>query len=382
LTAEPLSHRAERLGRVQTALARPRPSYRTAFEKSEELTLGVAERIAEQTREAPKLFAELLAWPFLKRRAMVQVDPRFHSAPLAAMLLDEASEQPDRAEELAETAHWILDRVECEEGKPLRVSAYLVLADAARRRRDENAAESALASASAKLWEWSLSIERAEYCLAVARLRWDQARWDEALAAAGRAGYLYVALGEDVAAADALLQLGDWAHQLGGLEEAATAYTAAVDQEATVEQVLLGTKRLACVLVLLGDLDKALGLVQAMRRERLAPKSPEAYVLQALEGQLLVRSGQMRLARRKLYHALHGLLVLGKPEEALNAGVALLLAGAPAGELAAQLSPLVPQIWPDLREALTETAAEGHVPARWRQTLDHYLFCRGARDGC
>lgn len=166
MTAEPLSHRAERLGRVQIALARPRPSYRTAFEKSEELTLGVAERIAEQTREAPKLLAELLAWPFLKRRAVVAVDPRFHSAPLAAMLLDEAREQPERAEELAETAQWILDRVDFEEAKPLRVCAYLILADAARRRRDENAAESALAAASSQLWEWSLTIERAEKALA------------------------------------------------------------------------------------------------------------------------------------------------------------------------------------------------------------------------
>jgi hypothetical protein len=59
------------LGRVQTALARPRPCYCTAFERTERVTLGEAERIAEQTREASKLFAQLQAWPFPKRRAVV-----------------------------------------------------------------------------------------------------------------------------------------------------------------------------------------------------------------------------------------------------------------------------------------------------------------------
>jgi hypothetical protein len=61
MTAEPLSQRAARLGSVERALARPKPCYRAAFERTEEVTLAIAGSVDEQLRVTPDLLAELLA---------------------------------------------------------------------------------------------------------------------------------------------------------------------------------------------------------------------------------------------------------------------------------------------------------------------------------
>lgn len=289
--------------------------------------------------------------------------------------MDEAREHAHRAEELADLTHCILDRVSLLEARPLRVSAYVLAADAARRRQDEQAAESALAAASSQLWEWSLSCERAEYCFAVARLRKDQARFDEAFALARRAGEMYETLGEDVAAAEAFLAMGGWCMEATCLHEAAGAYAAGLSQGCTASQVLVGLGGLARVSVLLSQLEVALAVVRSVRRERLPKASYEALALGILEGQMLLKRGLVRSARRELDRSFNGLLAMGKPEDALYAGLALLLAGASgAADLAVRMQPIVPRYWPDLAAALAEVIAQGHLPDERRDLLSRYLF--------
>ena len=382
MTAEPLSRRADVLACMSRALTRSRAGYDAAFERIEAKTLSTAGRLGRQAQEAPRLLAELLALPWKARRGVVAVDERFHSAPLAALLLDEAREQADQAEDLAQLAHFVLDRVDFEEAKPLKVSAYVVVAEVARRRQDEQTAESALAAASSQLWEWSLSHERAEYCLAVARLRKDQARFDEAFALANRAGELYEALGEDVAAAEAFLALGGWSLDLGCRKEALAAFSSSLCLQGTPTQVLAGVQGLAQALILLGEPADALAIVRTVRRERLSKDSYEYLVLGTLEGQMLLQRAVMRAARRELYGSFHGLLRMGKTEEALHAGLALLLSGAHnAADLARQLTPFVSPRWPDLKAALAEVITEGHLPAERRGIVAGYLSGSGAGDG-
>ena len=383
MTTEPLSARAERLGSIQRALSGP-GRYEEAFERAEGVTLALAGSVEAQLRATPDLAAELLAVPLAEREALVGSDARFHSAPLAAVLLDEAREHPELGEELLLTACLVLHRVNTEYGKPLQVCAQALLAEVERQRGDWEAAEKHLVTAAEDLHDWSVSFDRAVYCVAVANLRRDQGRWDEAVAIRRRAGEIYEALEEGVEAAEVFLGLGDWCMAIGSVREASSSYAAALLQELSPGQALAATRGLAYTFALRGKPDMALDVIRATRRE-LAPASYEALVLGLLEGQmLLLRDAEraVRQGRRELRRAFEGLLRLGKQSEALQAGLALLLSDARGGaKVAAQILGFVPASWPGVREALAEVKATGHLPAGRRAIVHRYLATAGGHHG-
>jgi len=146
--------------------------------------------------------------------------------------------------------------------------------------------------------------------------------------------------------------------------------------------VLAATRGMAYLYALRGEPDQALEIVRAMRRVRLQAGSYEALVLGMLEGQMLLRRAAVRQGRRTLYEAFYGFLRLGKGEEALQAGLALLLSDSRCGaHLAEQILGFVPASWPAVREALAETIATDHLPVERRSIVHGYLSASGARYG-
>jgi len=323
--------------------------------------------------EATELLLELLEQPYAERRALLARDPRFHSAPLAALVIAQARRRPEHAERLACTACLILAEVG-EEGRGLRVSAKVTLAEAQRRKLDLEEAEATLLSAQEDLLIADLPWERAELCLGLAQLRWEQSRLEEAFGLAERAARLYSDLGAQREAAAAGLEAARWYLALGETREAALSFAFGLHSAPDGELQLAATRGLVQQLVLLGHVEVALELIQDVQRNGGSFTSAQAAVLQSLEGQVLLRLAEPRKAQRLLEDAFAALLGSELRGDALAAGLALLVAGSPPGKVAAQLVALVPSLWRnELLGVLEEIAKSGRVRAEQAATVQKYL---------
>ena len=155
----------------------------------------VKSRLAERERaerEGAELYAELSGIEAPKQAAALE-DPRFHRVALVEKLLGLAQnalpESPARAEELARLAAVAAGHLaDVDQGAQTRARAACRLANARRLAGDHTGAEQALADATALAGDGGA---QAELSRAMALLRWEQGRNDEAAALLDRAAMLW-----------------------------------------------------------------------------------------------------------------------------------------------------------------------------------------------
>jgi hypothetical protein len=191
---------------------------------------------------------------------------------VAALVICEARRRPEYAERLACTACLILDQLG-EEERGLRVSAKVTLAEALRRKLDLEEADAALLSAQEDLCGSDSPWERAEVCLGLAQLRWEQRRLEEAFALAERASRLYSDLNARREATAASLELAGWYVSLGETREAGVSFVLALSCAPDGELLMQATRGLVQQVVRLNRPDLALELVQEVHRPGRWPRS-------------------------------------------------------------------------------------------------------------
>ena len=253
--------------------------------------------------EAESLFAELLALP-PERRMKALKKPRFHKPAFVELLLEKSREtqlaSPEQAEALALMAASLtvqLHKPE-EDGALIAVfmaRAHCLVGNARRLLGSEADAEIAFGNTAYFLARSTVSCDRAFYCRALAVLRWEQGRIDEAAALLLRAAEIFEengALAEEgtcLALAGLLYtEEGDPERALGPLRKAR------VDMPSGCRPWLSVRSRLALSLAL-ADLGH-LGRSRWMRQEawKLYPLlvSPEdQFQAQWLEARICIRLG-------------------------------------------------------------------------------------------
>lgn len=208
----------------------PAVDYGPVFRRALALAKTMARVREEQVEEADELLLELLALDPPERTAAVTSGERFRSFVVAERLLAEARRRPAERQDLANLAVLLLERWDepRQEVRDLRAEARAELADALRAGGQGEAAERELAAAAADLRESTDPQARARVCQAMAVLRNEQGRFDEAYALIDRAADLFEDADERTAQAAACLVAGRWAVCQGDLQRAAERFEAAL----------------------------------------------------------------------------------------------------------------------------------------------------------
>jgi tetratricopeptide (TPR) repeat protein len=261
-------------------------------------------RLAEHeraAREAEELYRELQAVGASRRPGILE-DSRFHRLALVEKLLEEAQsalpDDPTTAEELAHlaaTAAGYLANVE--EVAQARARAACRIANARRLAGDHAAAEQALAHATALSGDAGA---QAELCRALALVRWEQGRTEEAAALLERAAALWAE--EEVTYEEsscrvlrALLLVEE-----GAAKDAVAPLRDNLPLLADLELTLYGGLALALGLAERGLLEKAV----ARRAESVAlvHRMPPAAYLYALrlQGEIATSLGELAPSRDEL----------------------------------------------------------------------------------
>jgi hypothetical protein len=207
-------------------------AYRGLWARLDERLAADQEGVRREQAAAEGPVAELLALPPAERPARLRAEPRLGTWAVAERLLRLAAEAPAAdpagALALAELAAEAAGRLAPDRHSPgllreLGAEAHLRLGEARRLagRLDEAEAELRRADAAAGPDPWSA---RGEFCRALARLRQDQGRTDEALALFGRASDLLEDAGRTGEAIAARAEEGTLDLDLWRIEEAAAAF--------------------------------------------------------------------------------------------------------------------------------------------------------------
>lgn len=168
----------------------------------------------EEAAAARRLAERLLASPPSERPALARSEG-FRNLPLAELLTAQSRAaqpaDPERSEALARLALLVAGRLQA--ASPGRVDsvkalAHTLAANARRLLRDRQGAEDLFRAAAFHLTGPPDARERATYCQALALLRLEQGRSDEAAGLLWRAAALFKAKGERAAEASCLARLG------------------------------------------------------------------------------------------------------------------------------------------------------------------------------
>jgi tetratricopeptide (TPR) repeat protein len=204
--------------------------YGPAFRKA-----AAAARVAREARQAEvelvsELLGEILSHRPAERPSLVRRSPRFRSLPLAVRLLDESRARMDEREDLAGLTVLLLDWWDepRQEVLDLRAEARAELADVLRQDGRREDAERQLVLAAADLQDSTDPLSHAALCLALAQLRHEEARFDEAWALIDRAAELLEDGDDSPAQAAAYLQAAEWAIAQGEPERATSRFDAAL----------------------------------------------------------------------------------------------------------------------------------------------------------
>ncbi|HEY8022678.1 MAG TPA: hypothetical protein VIH93_16340 [Thermoanaerobaculia bacterium] len=168
------------------------PGYGALFSRLSANLPRVAAAVEREQREIEELFLDLTS---LRREEWLPMtaEPRFHRLALVERLLDGAREElpsdPGAAGELAGLAAEVAGRLaDADEGREGRARAACWMGQSLRIAGDLAGAERALSEATLYA---AYSDEQAELCRALALLRWEQGRTDEARALLERAEELW-----------------------------------------------------------------------------------------------------------------------------------------------------------------------------------------------
>jgi hypothetical protein len=327
-------------------LAADGETYESVMERVENTLPDLLAEQQSRSREADDLFVDLMASEGVDRVVAV-ADERYHRALLVGKLLEEAGsalpEDPARAEELAGLAAVVAAHlVDVVESMEWRARAICRLAQARRSAGDPAGAERLLAEAA--LYPGDPDVQ-ADLCRALALLRWEQGRNEEAAALLDRAAAL-------------------WAEEERPHEEGACRVLRALllveeGKAADVVGLLRGELPLLAEpwLARHGGLALALGLAErglsakarAMRDENaallnVASQRTHVYALR-LEGEIAARLGELATAEALFEELRLGALERRSLPEATAATLALMCldvargeAGEPARERAAALA--------------------------------------------
>lgn len=190
------------------------------------------ERLGKRDQEIEALAVELLALDSESQLQSARQDTRFHRLELISLLLEtsltRAPREPEGAEGIALLAAGILNCLHGqEESRVLNMLASRAwcIAGGARRLRGDPGAEDAFGNAGSFLASPFESSDRGRYCRALALLRWEKGRLEEAAALLRHGAESFVMLGlvEEEAVCLALLGLlfieqGDPSRALGPLQ--------------------------------------------------------------------------------------------------------------------------------------------------------------------
>jgi tetratricopeptide (TPR) repeat protein len=205
------------------------------------------------------------------------------------------------------------------------------------------------------------------------RLRFEQGRLEEALALGERAARLSLEVEAEDEAARAWLEAARWNVAFGHARDAALCFAMALQATSASELRLSATRGLVQQLLLQGETTLALDYLQDVQRSG-GFSTAQAAVLQSLEGQVLLRVGATDTARGLLEEALAALLGSDLSADALIAGLALLVAGAPPAAVAPRLAGVVPPLWRrELGQLLDDVAASGQVEPEQLARLERFL---------
>jgi tetratricopeptide (TPR) repeat protein len=289
--------------------------------------------MAHERREAAERVRELHARP--DSWGTAAAEPRYASLAVACQLLAAAEdEEPlmalrllDLAREIAVvvTADVTANAPEASLGWQLfiavrcaRVHRLLDIADRAGAVRELRRA--------ARLLEPQLGYGRALYCRALARLRREQRRWEEALALAERAAVLLDDHGSTIEAGQAQIEQGWTLIDAGDPNEAQPVFEAALPLvEGKQSWAVTGHLGLAVALAKNGDVRGARRLLAAADRLTAAvPQPVERLRLRWWGAQTARRCGQTGSALRRLCRVVPALLAQGEDREAAAALLELL----------------------------------------------------------
>lgn len=240
---------------------------------------GLLAALDQNAAEARELEARLMAYPFEEREALCAGE-EFRSLPLATRLLFESEtlKDPEGAAALARLGYVVACQDYPEQQAlavdALRARACVLHADALRRMGDVTRAAVELRRAGAHLNGPEVSSIRAFFCEALALLRVDQGRNEEASGLLWHAATLYGQCGDVHEQAVAFARLGRLWLEEGKVERAKYILTracAGMDFDATPALAARSRTALAFCYAATGGLDMARKLVEHTRRlvERL-----------------------------------------------------------------------------------------------------------------
>jgi len=313
--------------------------YAAMWARLDERTPELIEQLQERRDTVERLFQELTQAPPARRLGMVR-QARFRSLGLLDRLVAEshASQlaEPGRAAELARLAVRLASLFGAgdEEAAAALPRAYCLGANARRLEGRPQAAEALFAKAARFL---SGPMERAFYCRALALVRWEQGRADEAEALLQHAACLFACEGLDREVGACLTLLGLVLHEEGGqgdpLALLARGWTE-MDRDGRPLLALRGGLALAALLAQAEQGERARGLLRETWRLFAAVAEPEEMVrVYWWEGRVLARLGEREEALHVLESVRRQLIAEPSPAEAALVSLDLALALAESGQV-------------------------------------------------
>ena len=305
--------------------------YGAMWERQEQRAPELIDEARKRRETVDRLFQELMRVPVGRRLGLVR-QLRFRSLDFMDRLLEESHAgqlaDPARACELARMAARLATLFEgdkAEVATVLLARAFSLAGNARRLELRPQAAEALFAKAARFL---AGSTERAFYCRAVALLRWEQGRTDEAEALFQHATVLLACEGREREAATCLLLLGLMFHEEMGDEEALVLLVrgwSEMDREARPLVTLRGGLALAACLAQAEQKERARGVLREAWRFFAGVTDPQEMTrVYWREGRVLARLGE----REEALHVLESvrLQLIAEPSPAEAALVSLDLA--------------------------------------------------------
>jgi tetratricopeptide (TPR) repeat protein len=295
-------------------------AYGAMLDRLVEASAEAGAPLSRQQVEAPILVAELLLHPASRRSVLLRNSERFHSWPLAELLLDrsreEAFEDPAQAESMARLG---LEVVGClspaEHGEQLIADlegrGQSFLANALRMRSDLTAAEEAIRASEIALASGTGDpVEAARILELKSSLRRDQQRFDEAITCLEQAISKYRRVGENDRAAGAQVKQAIVWRDAGDPEQAIRLLWKAIPSIKSKEP----SRLLLCARHNLAVWSTDLGQFMQARRvfrdsEPLYDRFPDPWTQRRrawVEGRILHGLGQLEAAEERLAWAQRG----------------------------------------------------------------------------